>query len=63
MAKIMIDHQAEAQEPAGQDAKKEFHAKPNLFQGRTEAAAGNARFPDWDVVPPNQFINPRIKKQ
>ncbi len=21
-----------------------------------------AKFPDWDVVPKNQFINPRLKK-
>ncbi|MDH2205897.1 MULTISPECIES: hypothetical protein [Empedobacter] len=37
--------------------------KPNLFQGRTEAEKGNSKFPDWDIVPPNQFINPRIKPQ
>ncbi len=23
---------------------------------------GNDNFPKWDIVPPNQFINPRIKK-
>lgn len=34
---------------------------PNLFNGRTEAEKGNAKFPDWDIIPPNQFINPRIK--
>lgn len=22
----------------------------------------NEKFPKWDIVPPNQFINPRIKK-
>ena len=42
---------------------KEIKAKLNLFQGRTEAEQGNAKFPDWDIVPPNQFINPRIKPQ
>jgi len=40
--------------------KKEVH---NLFQGRTESEKGNAKFPDWDIVPPNQFINPRVKQQ
>jgi hypothetical protein len=35
----------------------------NLFQGRTELEKGNAKFPDWDIVPPNQFINPRIKQK
>lgn len=36
--------------------------KQNIFQGRTEAEKGNAKFPDWDIVPPTQFINPRIKQ-
>lgn len=43
--------------------KKENQVKPNLFQGRTEAETKNAKFPEWDIVPPNQFINPRIKQQ
>jgi hypothetical protein len=42
---------------------KEIKSKLNLFQGRTEAEKGNAKFPDWDIVPPSQFINPRIKPQ
>lgn len=36
--------------------------RPNLFQGRTEGKKGNARFPEWNIVPPNQIINPRIKR-
>ena len=24
---------------------------------------GNAQFPDWDIVPPNQIINPRIRNK
>ncbi|HEX7755655.1 MAG TPA: hypothetical protein VF421_09940 [Niabella sp.] len=43
--------------------EKEKQASPNLFQGRTEAEVNNAKFPDWDIVPPNQFINPRVKQQ
>lgn len=35
--------------------------RPNLFQGRTDTEIENAKFPDWDILPPNQFINPRIK--
>jgi hypothetical protein len=23
----------------------------------------NAKFSDWDILPPHQFINPRIKSQ
>lgn len=37
--------------------------KPNLFLGKTEAEQGNAKFPDWDILPPHQFINPRIKSR
>jgi len=37
-------------------------ARPNIFQGRTEGDKDNAKYPDWDIVPPNQFINPRIKQ-
>lgn len=46
-----------------EENKIERKPAPNLFQGRTEAEKGNAKFPDWDIVPPNQFINPRIKTQ
>ncbi len=35
--------------------------RPNLFHGRTEAKKDNAKFSDWDILPPQQFINPRIK--
>jgi len=45
------------------NAKKESSIKTNLFQGRIEATVGEAKFPDWDITPPNQFINPRIKQQ
>jgi hypothetical protein len=45
------------------EQKKETTVKPNLFQGRTESEKGNAKFPNWDIVPPNQIINPRIKQQ
>ena len=44
------------------EQKKETVVKPNLFQGRTESEKGNAKFPNWDIVPPNQIINPRIKQ-
>jgi len=42
--------------------KPQQEPKPNLFQGHTEAEKGNSKFSEWDIVPPNQFINPRIKK-
>lgn len=36
---------------------------PNLFQGRTEGEKGNVKFPNWDIIPPNQIINPRTRNQ
>lgn len=63
MAKIILGNHSERSENTSQEMKKEINIKPNLFQGRTEAKLGNAKFPDWDIVPPNQFINPRIKSQ
>ena len=63
MSKIILDDNSEHTESTNHEQKKENSVKPNLFQGRTEAEKGNAKFPDWDIVPPNQFINPRIKPQ
>ena len=63
MSKIILGNNSEQSENTNHEAKKETTVKPNLFQGRTEAEKGNAKFPDWDIVPPNQFINPRIKPQ
>lgn len=63
MSKIILGDNSEQSENTNHESKKETTVKPNLFQGRTEAEKGNAKFPDWDIVPPNQFINPRIKPQ
>lgn len=35
--------------------------RPNIFQGKTKGKKENAKFSDWDILPPHQFINPRIK--
>ena len=35
----------------------------NIFSGKQDQDRTPAAFPDWDIVPPGQFINPRIKKQ
>ncbi len=61
MTKIILGSHSEESEDNSKEIKKENIIKPNLFQGRTESELGNAKFPDWDIVPPNQFINPRIK--
>jgi hypothetical protein len=63
MNKIILGDNAEQSENTNHEPKKDNTLKQNLFQGRTEAEKGNAKFPDWDIVPPNQFINPRIKPQ
>ncbi len=63
MSKIILGDNSEKSENTNHEPKKENTVKPNFFQGRTEAEKGNAKFPDWDIVPPNQFINPRIKQQ
>jgi hypothetical protein len=38
-------------------------SRPNLFQGRTETEKEKAKFSDWNILPPHQFINPRIKSR
>lgn len=63
MTKIILGNPLEKSEDTISEVKKEIKIKTNLFQGRTEAALENAKFPDWDIVPPSQFINPRIKNQ
>lgn len=61
MTKIILNNHSQETEDISQELKKEISVKPNLFQGRTEAELKNAKFPEWDIMPPNQFINPRIK--
>jgi hypothetical protein len=61
--KIILDNNSEQAENGNNNLKKDNVIKRNLFQGRTESEKGNAKFPDWDIVPPNQFINPRVKQQ
>lgn len=60
--KIILENNSEQPGNGNNSLKKESLTKPNLFQGRTESEKGNAKFPDWDIVPPNQFINPRMKQ-
>lgn len=60
--KIILSEDIEQSENKIHVPQKELTVKPNLFQGRTEADNGNAKFPDWDIVPPSQFINPRLKQ-
>lgn len=34
----------------------------NIFMSSAESNTPNSSFPDWDILPANQFINPRIQK-
>ena len=63
ISEIILGDNSAQPENTNHELKNENTVKPNLFQGRTEAEKGNAKFPDWDIVPPSQFINPRIKPQ
>ena len=63
MSKILLGDNSEETENTDNRNENGNQIKQNIFQGRTEAEKGNAKFPDWDIVPPNQFINPRIKQQ
>lgn len=56
----MKDHKNNSEESKKQIRNPQ--ERPNLFQGRTEGEKGNAKFPEWNIVPPNQIINPRIKR-
>ena len=59
----LLDPMTLSSEPGIDKEEKLIERKPapNLFQGRIEAEKGPSKFPDWDITPPNQFINPRIK--
>lgn len=63
MTKIILGNSSDKSENTFAETKKENTIKPNIFQGRTEAELQNSKFPDWDIIPPTQFINPRIKSQ
>ena len=37
--------------------------QPNIFQGRPEGTPNHAKFPDWDILPPEgAILNPRLRK-
>lgn len=63
MVNIILADDSLQSENGNSQANKENIVRPNLFKGNTEAQIGSAKFPEWDIVPPSQFINPRIKPQ
>ncbi|RZJ49372.1 MAG: hypothetical protein EOO44_18390 [Flavobacterium sp.] len=62
MSKIILEDHSNESDNTPKEINEQ-NLKINLFQGRTEAELTNSKFPDWDIIPPNQFINPRIKLQ
>ena len=60
--KILLGDQNVEDPKSAETSPKEVKVYPNLFLGRTEAESENAKFPNWDIEPPSQFINPRLKK-
>lgn len=40
---------------------KEPYTHLNLFPESREVKVETSKFPDWDITPPDQFINPRVK--
>jgi hypothetical protein len=63
MSKIILENNEDPAENSPPKPNAEATVKPNVFKGRTEAQNDASLFPDWDIVPPGQFINPRIKLQ
>jgi hypothetical protein len=63
MSKIILGNNEESSNNVNNEPMREQSVNTNLFHGRTEPEKGNAKFPDWDIVPPSQFINPRIKSK
>lgn len=60
---IILDESSTQPEKNNSQENKETVMRPNLFTGSTEAKVGEAKFPEWDIIPSSQFINPRIKTQ
>lgn len=63
MAKILLNDASEALS-SSEDMKEKKTPVPNIFEGREEAQLGteNSKFPDWDILPPDRIINPRIPR-
>jgi hypothetical protein len=62
--KIILGNSDDANASNGRETEGiKPNPKPNLFLGRLENEVDKSKFPDWDIIPPGQFINPRIKKQ
>lgn len=61
MSKILFRNSDDLPVNENQEESKEVKIKPNLFLGRMESDNDSAKFPDWDIEPQNQIINPRVK--
>jgi len=53
MSKINLENQQEKSEIINCEENKKSQKLPNLFEGITDPKIENAKFPNWDIVPPN----------
>lgn len=61
MTKIILDDNSQPFEDNSNGNKIESSTKKQLVDDKDKEEKSSANFPDWDIVPPNQIINPRIK--
>jgi len=62
MNKILLGDNVDESKSTNHEIEADHNQRPNIFNGRPETDGENSKFPDWDIIPPTQFINPRIKK-
>jgi len=67
MGSILFNNEndsSKGKNPETETAKSAVPAEVNKTENPATALSGDdfAIFPQWDVVPPNAIINPRIKK-
>ena len=50
-------------EEKNENEKSTGESTSEAKQTSTTESQTEDRFPKWDILPPNQFINPRLKKK
>jgi hypothetical protein len=63
MSQILFNDDQPQADRSPESKKAAATPSANIFQGRFDANSDQAAFPEWDILPPNQFINPRMKQQ
>jgi hypothetical protein len=60
--KILLDNSGEIKKSQQENELSKPTVKANLFNSNTDRNVDTSKFPSWDILPPGQFINPRVKK-